>query len=90
MPALVEVLEAEDDLREVDRRELLLEAADALEEGVEVAAAEVLHHEVEVVARLEAEEELDDEGVVGVHEDVALREDALRWRRRAPCPSAAP
>ena len=75
---LVQVLQPEHHLRQVDARERLLEAADALEQCVEVAAREVLHDEVEVVLALEAEEELDHEGVVRLHEDVALGHDALR------------
>ena len=75
---LVQVLQPQHHLCQVDARERLLEAADALEQGVEVAAREVLHDEVEVVLALEAEEELDDVGVVRLHEDVPLRHDALR------------
>ena len=75
---LVQVLQPQHHLGQVDARERLLEAADALEQGVEVAAREVLHDEVEVVLALEAEEELDHKGVVRLHEDVALGHDALR------------
>ena len=73
----MQILEAEHNLREIDGRELLLETADRLEEGVQVAAGEILHDKVQVVLGLEAEEELDDERMVGMNEDVALRHDAL-------------
>jgi hypothetical protein len=65
-------LKTEDDLSEVDTRQPLLEATDALEKGVQISTGEILHDKVEIVARLEAEEELHHKGVVRVHEDVSL------------------
>ena len=56
---------------------VLVEAAEVPEEGVEVAAVEVLHDEVQVLPAGEGVEEADDEGVARGDEDVALRQDAL-------------
>jgi hypothetical protein len=39
---------------------------------VQISTGEILHDKVEIVARLEAEEELHHKGVVRVHEDVSL------------------
>ena len=59
----------------------LLEAADALEQRVEVAAREVLHDEVQVVLALEAEEELDEraEREVGLKGNREARSICLRF-----------
>lgn len=69
---LMKILEPQHDLRQVDERQLLLQPAHAAEQRVQISPRQPLHHEVEIVTRLEAEEELHDEGMVRLDEHGSL------------------
>lgn len=75
-PRRMEILETNDDLRDVLARPVLRELAHVLDERGAVSSVEILHDEVEVVLALEGVVQLDDKvGIRLGHEDHALRLD---------------
>mmetsp|Transcript_30376 Transcript_30376/g.97927 ORF Transcript_30376/g.97927 Transcript_30376/m.97927 type:complete len:250 (+) Transcript_30376:554-1303(+) len=69
----VDVLEGEGELRGVEPRASFAELADLLEMAEEFAPGAVVEDEVELLPRLEGRVEADDEGVLHVAQDGALR-----------------